>query len=57
MWLLRVLLRNGSITPDEYGLLDGPSDALGFPVNYREIVQFYGLTYGVAVLIDEREGS
>ena len=38
-------------------LCDGPGDALELPVHYREIVQFYEMTHGVAVAIDGGGGS
>ena len=55
MWqlvLAQVPVKGWVINPNEHGLLDGPGDALGFPLCYREIVQFYGMTCGIAVVID-----
>ena len=40
------------IHPYEHGLHDGPGDFLGYPVHYRQIVQFCGMTCNVAVVID-----
>ena len=45
------------INPDQHGLLYSPGDALGLPVHYREIVQFYGMKHGVALVIDGEGGS
>ena len=56
-YLPRFLLRDGSLTLMNMASLIGSGNALGFPVHYREIVQFYGMTHGVVVVTDGGGGS
>ena len=54
--LAQIPIKGWVINPDEHGLLDGPGDAWD-PLSTREIVQFYGMTCSVAVVINGGGGS